>query len=853
MRADYCWRHVQSVSAWLEALRGQPKPFALPGTGKVYPEDRPVVPLHHHLDVKVDPERELVEGRCSFMLEAVSDGATRIRFDAVDLEIQEVYVQGRNEKVAFTYDGRQLDVPLWQPAGIGERFTALVVYRVEKPRLGLYFIKPSAAEPDRPVQVWSQNQDDDARYWFPCMDHPGLKMTTSVTATVPTGYQALSNGVPAAEGPQAYHEAGWHTFLWQLEWPHPVYLLTLVVGKFSEHVERLDDLEVRWYCLPGREADAERAFGKTPEMIRFFSEFLGVPYPYPRYGQVAVSEFIFGGMENTTLTTQTDRCLYDERAALDYTSDGLVAHELAHQWFGDFVTCREWAHAWLNEGFATYFDALFVRHDKGEGEFDYELFELAEDYFREDRDRYRRPVVSREYAEPIDVFDRHLYHKGAWVLHMLRTTLGEDAFRRGLHTYLQRYGTSQAETNDLRRAVEDATGRSLGQFFDQWIFEGGYPEIAVSLERSDEPTTLTLTLQQGESTFEHATELLVRAAGETRRVPVRLGKRTQTVVVAGLGGPADLVVLDPDYTLLGVVTPKLPVPLLAAWLAEAPSVARRVDAARALGRELGTTAFKALEASLRKDPFWGVRKQVASVMGGVGTPAAEAVLVSALAMEAHPKARRGIANALGGFTGSAAAAAALRTLVTGGDPSYFVEGEAATALGRTRTEGALEPLRDALGRDSFNEVIRAGALAGLGALRTEPALAELEARLGPDQLTLVRTAAIGALGHIGRDEPGLRGRVLDRLKVLALEREFRVQSATVAALETISTPETAPILDRIAEGAGDGRVRRKAREAGMNVRKKLGDTMAFGALRDDIERLKTTTNGLRDRVDRLGK
>src|SRR5579863_1096005 len=221
-----------------------------------------------------------------------------------------------------------------------------------------------------------------------------------------------------------------------METPHVTYLVSCVAGRFSEHTDLVDGVPVSYYVAPGREAEGKRSFGKTPKMVQFFGDRLDYRYPYTKYAQVAVSDFIFGGMENTTATTQTDATLHDARAHLDFSSDPLVAHELAHQWFGDLLTCKDWSHAWLNEGVATYFDALFREFDRGEDEFTYHLVELQDAYKREDREHYRRSIVTNVYMEPVDLFDRHLYEKGACVLHMLRTQLGDESWWKTMARYV---------------------------------------------------------------------------------------------------------------------------------------------------------------------------------------------------------------------------------------------------------------------------------------------------------------------------------------------------------------------------------------------------------------------------------
>ena len=242
-------------------------------------------------------------------------------------------------------------------------------------------------------------------------------------------------------------------------------------------MEDWDGIPVVYYCEQGREDDARRGFGKTAKALKFFSEKTGVRYPYPRYAQVAVAEYP-GGMEHTTCTTQTDACLIDKRAALDHDLDLLVAHELAHQWFGDLVTCAEWPHAWLNEGFATYFEVLFQEHDKGRDEAEYELLGNARVYFDEESRRYRRAIVCRTYIDPWTIFDRHLYEKGSWVLHMLRHELGDELWWKAIGHYLQQASRLvRADAGPRRRRSRRPPGRNMQGFFDQWVYRAGHPAL----------------------------------------------------------------------------------------------------------------------------------------------------------------------------------------------------------------------------------------------------------------------------------------------------------------------------------------------------------------------------------------
>ena len=434
----------------------------------------------------------------------------------------------------------------------------------------------------------------------------------------------------------------------------------MVAGTFSEIEQTRLRLPVAYYVEPGREADGERSFGRTPDMIECFAGSLGVPYPYARYSQIAVADFIFGGMENTSATTQTDRTLHDERAHLDFSSEPLVAHELAHQWFGDLVTCRDWSQAWLNEGFATYFETVWMEASRGWDEYQRDVFEIVGRYMDEDGERYSRPIVCNVYRDPIELFDRHLYEKGAAVLHMLRGELGWERMQRALRQYVDDNATRSVETIDLVRAIERASGRNLREFFAQWIDRAGHPELEIRAAWDAARFSLTLEVEQKQTidadhppyAFDLEFGLLAEAAGGDRvwadagdgpvageqRLRVRVERALESFVIAAAAKPA-LIRIDPGAYLLCSLTYALGTEWHAAVLGGDPSPVARIRAARALGKDDARSAHDALAAAMRGEPFWGVAVEIAAVLGTARAPYARTALLAAL-VHPHPKVRR---------------------------------------------------------------------------------------------------------------------------------------------------------------------------------------------------------------------
>ena len=448
------------------------------------------------------------------------------------------------------------------------------------------------------------------------------------------------------------------------------------------------------------------------KMLEVLSSRFGVPYPYPRYAQVFVADFIFGGMENTTATTLTDQVLLDERAAIDHDVDALVAHELAHQWFGDLVTCRDWGEGWLNEGFATYSEYVWREHHEGRDAADLELDEWAEQYFGEDAGRYRRTIATKYYDEPIDIFDHHLYEKGGRVLHMLRHALGDAAFWASLAHYLTKHRHGVVESRDLARAVEDATGKNMDWLFSQWVLDGaGHPELEVAFRWDAAERTASVTVEQRHKVeartplFRIPTLLRFRVGDHDHDVAVEVVDPKHVFHIR-LDGEPSQAIFDPGRVVLCSLKVDKPEPLWTAELAGATLAIDRAAAAQALARRGGPAAERALSDALGDDRFWAVRGTAALGLARLRTPAARDRLIKAMTAEVHPRARRMIARALGEFVHDAAAGAALAAVVERGDASYFVEAEAALALGKTRTQRAGELLRVAATRESF-QVTRA--------------------------------------------------------------------------------------------------------------------------------------------------
>jgi aminopeptidase N len=829
-----------------------PRPFASPASRTHFAPDCPAAIAHTRLEFEPDLPGRKLRGRVTLSLSSRRDDLAALELDAVDMAITAVTVD-ETPAPATSYDGKRLRIELPRGYRRGDAFKLEVAYHCAPVR-GLYFVGPDEAHPGRPLECWTQGQDEDSRFYFPCMDAPLVKSTSEVLCTAPAGLFVLSNGDLREMRDLGDGRVLWH---YGLDVPHSPYLVTLVCGQFAEIKTRAPEtgVDVYYYGPQGREADIERSLRATPAIIDFFSKTIGVRYPFSRYSQIFVSDFIFGGMENTTATTLTGEAMLDERAALDQDIEYLVAHELAHQWWGDLVTCREWPEAWLNEGFATYFEYVWRTHARGRDEADVELLGDLDGYLDE-AGEYQRPIVCRQFEEPIDLFDRHLYEKGGRVLHMLRQELGDAVFWRAIRLYAERHARGSVETRDLARAVEEAAGRNLDRFFHQWIESPGHPELECTWQWDGDKRVGALRVEQkqeGDKIYELDTRVRLEVAGREQDESLHIAERSHTFEVRLPEAPAQ-VVFDPGDVLLKTVKFDKPRPLWARQLAAARLGVDRVLAARALADQPDASTVAALRTALETDAFWAVRAAAATALGRTRRQDALDALLVARA-QTHPRVRRAVAAALGEFRvdlapGNTRAAELLATWVQEGDPSCFVEGNAALSLGRVRAPRAVEILTPVLGRRAYMDTIRARALEGLGATADETAYPVIDAAISRAASFQSRRAAVTALGRLAEGTT-LARRARERLEACLGDPDFRVRMDAGAALAEIGDVRAIPALERARTSELDGRAKRRFRNAVTQIRDKGGGGEKLRKLGDEVERLRSEATRLRERLEKL--
>jgi aminopeptidase N len=841
---------------------GKRKSFQMPGAKPHYNPDRPGQVDHISLDLSVDIPNKTLRGICQIRLNPVRNGITDLELDAVALEIASVQVS--NVAQQFDYDGECLKVKLAKPTAIGDRITLEINYAAVQPQRGIYFVTPTEHYPKKPTQVWTQGEDEDSRYWFPCFDYPGQLATSEIKVRVPAHLMAISNGELASTSQDGNDKI----FHWVQREVHPSYLMTLAIGDFIEVKDKWRDKPVTYYVDRSRTAaEAILSMGKTPRMIEFFSQKYGYDYAFPKYAQVCVADFIFGGMENTSTTLLTDRCVLDERAALDNRgTESLVAHELAHQWFGDLVVIKHWSHAWVKEGAATYAEVLWTEHEYGVEEAAYYRLGEASRYFSEDAERYRRPMVTHVYREAIELYDRHIYEKGGCVYHMLRAELGDELFWQAIHTFVRQNAHKTVETIDLIRAIEQATGRNVLFLFDQYVFRGGHPEYKIGYSWDDDNKLAKVTVAQ---TQEELFDLKIPIAFgfEMQNGQRAVAQKTFTVRVFEkeqafyfpLEAKPSFISFDRGNHYLKQVTLEYGMAELKAGLQFDPDPLAKIQCAQALAKKGNLEAVKALGKSLLEEAFWGVRVEVAEALAAINLEQACDALAKGL-KDKDARVRKTVISGLSKFK-TESSLQAIKPFVRKGDPSYLVEATAATSIGEIAAalpdyepDKVIKWLREVLKEEEgWNEVVRSGAIAGLAKLKeSDEALDIVMKYTAPDVPQPLRLASIRALGAMGKSQTKPKtDKILNRLQVLASETFFLTQVSVVNALGQLDSPAAIGILQALADGTPDGRVRRMADEAIEKVQKAIGTDAGIKQLREEMDKLKKENQELKSRLEAI--
>ena len=748
---------------------------------------------HVKTALKFDIATRGVTGDTTQTLAILRDGSNHVEFDSIALAISAVTVNGKSAK--FTTTDAKLIVELGHDAKIGEKFDVDIRY-TGNPKKGLYFVLPDKNYPDRPKEVWTQGESEDTRYYIPIYDYPNARPTSETIVTVPKEWIVISNGRLVSVTNSGAEDKTWD---WRQDKPLSTYLISVVAGEFHETKVMWHGIPVTYNVPRGDENKVATTFTDTPQMLQYFSDRLGVLYPWDKYAQTSVDDFVEGGMENTSATTLTTDGLIDPRLAAETheASDSLNSHELAHQWFGDLVTCKDWADLWLNEGFATFMQMLWEEHSAGVDESKYSNWLTQRAWMSQatfQAQVFAEPIVTRNFNDALE-FEANIYDKAGLILEMLRAQLGDDAFFGALHHYLDLNRNKNVVTADLVKAIEESTNTNVDRFFNQWIYGAGAPKFRVRASYDATGHQEKLTIEQTQKVeghvglFEVPVEVELATAAGKKSYWIKVTKAEETFPFPADSAPL-MVLFDKGNKVLKSADFEKSVAELIYQLEHAETVTDRADAAVALGGfAKDDSAVDVLGRAAAHDPFWGVRVQAAQALSRVNTDASKKLIVAAL-NDKEPWVRLPVVRLLARFQNDPEIIARLDTLYKN-DSAWGVRGAALGALAQMKAPGAYEMLTAAVNSDSPNDILRRAALSGFGALgddRAVPILMEWSSLGKPLDS---RPAAIQSLGRLGTKDAAAENRLIQYLG----ETYDSVRRSAIGALGQRGDPAAIPALE----------------------------------------------------------
>lgn len=811
-------------------------------------------------DRKIDVEHLKLEVTPDYATHTVS-GTSTIRFKPVGLPLQTVKLDGINLNVSSVTSsaplashhntGSKIVLQFREPLKVGQPVEVSIKYSAE-PEKGLYFRTPNNGYPKSSQQIWTQGEPHEARHWFPVYDYPNEKFTSEIICHVPKGMTVLSNGKligtkAGADGLVAQH--------WKQDKPHVAYLITLVAGYLKKIEDKYGDLSLTFWTPPEDIHLAKNSFRYTKNMMAFFEQEIGVKYPWDQYGQVCVHGFMWGGMENTAMTTLTRRTLFDDSTENIFASDGLVAHELAHQWFGDYVTCKDWSQLWLNEGFATYYDALWHGHYYGEDQLKYEMWNNAKAVLN--RKDEKKGIVFRGYEKPVDMFSYLVYPKGSWVLHMLRSEVGPKIYRDAVRKYLQRHKFGVVETTDLKLVFEEVSGRSFDRFFDQWLNGIGTPKLSITQSWDAKTKLAKVTVKQTQKIdekhplFQFPLTLRFKNGGQTQDHVVEVREKEHEFY-APLRWRPTIVRADPGYTLLVTVDFKKPNAMLYAQLNDDSDVMGRIFAAQQLGKKKDRLTVDKLRNALMSDKFFGVRAAAAAALRSIHTSEALDALITGR-KQSNAFVRKAVCDAISGFYDRRADKTLREILKTEKNPA--VAGAALAGIARWDAKDTDKVLLAATKLKSYRDTAVDGAISAMR-VNGDPALAAPLRQLLQDRAADLKARTfdkgLDAVAFLSRNET-VKLAAREFITGYVTHPRESTQLAAIKALGTLGDPRAIGVVEAFAGSAKETPLQKAAQttleklQAGRPVAPELKD------LRRELETLKRAHQAIQKKFEDLQK
>jgi len=753
--------------------------------------------VHTKLAVRFDYAKRYLYGQEWVTLQPHAYPTDSLRLDAKGMDIKSVALMSGSSQqpLKFDYsDKMNLRINLGRSFKPGEQYVVYIDY-VSKPdelkvegsaaitdAKGLYFINPDSAVAGKPVQIWTQGETEASSVWFPTIDRPNQKTTEEIAMTVPAKYTTLSNGKlvsQVAAGP------GLRTDTWKMDEPHSPYLFMMAVGDFKITKDTWRGKEVNYYLEPKYAPFAKQIFGNTPDMLEFFSTRLGVEFPWNKYAQIVARDYVSGAMENTTATLHGEQVQMTDRELLDreYQSESVIAHELFHQWFGDYVTAESWSNLTVNESMADFSEALYAEHKYGQDAGDAHNYRNLQAYLS-NPGNFNKNLVRFHYGDKEDMFDLVTYQKGGAIVQMLRTYLGDDVFFKGLQKYLTDNKLGNGEAHQMRLAMEAVSGQDLNWFYNQYYYNAGQPKVTIDYawDAAKKVQSVTIKQTQEGAAFRLPLAIDYYVGGKAQRQRVLLTEATQTFTMP-LGSKPDLVNVDAEKFTVWLKTDNKPLAEYLYQYSHAPLYVDRLEALKAAAAAQATNpAARAVVVAALKDKFYGLR----------------IAALSALKLDDKNVAK--------------AAASQVRQLATN-DPNTHVRAAALETLGELKDKKDTKIIESAFNNQSY--AVQNAALTALGGINPTVALARAKTLEGDSHLTqgvttlyaqeggaeqwnFIKTSYDKATGYrkyayirpmmqlLGRlDDPTAFGEDLQRLQALGMEPQLKAQGADKMLMQAI--------------------------------------------------------------------
>jgi len=785
------------------------------------------------IEVKLDLKNKHLDGRVTTLIKSRVPMLSSFKVDAVGMNIRSVkgWIHSASDDpeqaldfkdIKYDYDNSVITVYPFAPVRENFPFMYEVEYSVTNPEKGIYFIGPSEKFPDKPYQVWTQGQAEDNRYWFPCYDYPNDMAATEVIITIDSIFETVSNGrlVDKRINPD-----GTITWQWVQEKPHVSYLVMLAAGNWDKIEESWDGIPVISYVPKGRLEWGKRSYRHTTDIINFFSQHTGYRYPWDNFFQIVVEDFIYGGMENTGAVVLFSGSVYDEFTEPDYSATGLVAHELAHQWWGDLLTCRNWNEIWLNEGFATYYQCLYFEHLYGKDEFDYNIYRNSESAIWTDLNIYRKPVHTHNGHVA------NIYSKGSVVLNMLRYLIGDENFRKAMNLYILENLHKPVSTRDLINAINktmdgqsriktlSAMPSDISWFFDEWIYNAGQPDYLVSYDYNKENKELALTVQQihrtdSSSVFKTPVPVKIITDSGTEELYLSSSLSPQTYRIR-LNSPPRCVIFNSGNKILCRLFFEKQ---LNDWLYQLKYSSDAIDRITAVkGLEQFIENEKVLNELInaaKNDPFWGVRYEAAQIIGNSRKLKIDEQFLNNYKNETDPRVRRAYLTSLGNVIERSGAPdnspnieLFLKQIITN-TTSYYESADAIRTLSKLLPpEQIYGTLTTYLDKESHNDVILRSVLESLKK-SDDPSCLEIFLHYAEyGKSARVRNEAIRGMEKYINDN-----RVAEFLSKIIFENTRSTQRTILELISNSRNPIFKPVLNELLYRTNDPHFKEKIRE-----------------------------------------